>query len=489
MTTLTELTAIYPEIVLIVFALASPAIYRLSRSNKIMAGVALVGVSLSIGTVIYYALIKGETYVLAGMLSLDKFSALFMLVFLAVAFYVVVASIKYVEKDLHLAEYYTLILMATVGMMVVASSLDLITLFVGLELASLSTFTLVAFRKRDKRGAEAATKYFVIGGLSSALSLYGISLVYGITRTTNLSAMNTLIGQAAGLDPVSLLAIGLLIAGFGYKVAIVPFHMWAPDVYEGAPTTVTALLAASSKKMGLAALFKIFLVGLIALRGDWTVVAAIVAVATMTVGNILALSQTNMKRMLAYSSIAQAGYMLIAIPVATQYGLAGGMFQIVTHAFMKGGAFIIVAALAQVALGEQLADYKGLARRAPMLALSMGILLFSLAGIPPLAGFASKFVLFSGAVSGSSVPGYDWLWLLALAGVLNSALSLYYYARVIKYMYIDEGPKDKLVIPRSLAAAIAICVIATVVIGIFPGPVIDFCQQAAQGLAPFLPAR
>ncbi len=489
MTTLADLSAIYPEIVLIIFGIALPAVYRVSRSNKVMSSVALVGVTASIVAVLYYGVINTTTPELAGLLRLDSFAALFMLVFLAVAFYVIVASIKYVEADKHLAEYYTLILLATVGMMVVASSLDLITLFVGLELASLATFTLVAFRKKDKRGAEAATKYFIIGGLSSALSLYGISLVYGVAHTTSLDAMSVVLAQAVGLNIVSLLAIGFLIAGFGYKVAIVPFHMWAPDVYEGAPTTVTALLAASSKKMGLAALFKIFLVGLIALRGDWTVVAAIVAVITMTVGNILALSQTNMKRMLAYSSIAQAGYMLIAIPVATQYGLAGGMFQIVTHAFMKGGAFIVVAALAQVALGEQLADYKGLAKRAPLLALSMGILLFSLAGIPPLSGFDSKFVLFSSAVAASNIPGYDWLWILALAGVLNSALSLYYYARVVKYMYVDEGPRDKVVVPRSMAVAIAICVVATVVIGVFPNPVIDFCQQAAQGLVPFLPIR
>jgi len=473
-----DFSAIYPELILLAFALTLPAIHHFMRSSKVLAAVAGAGVLASMASVFYF-LVTSMPPALAGLVQFDMFSALFALVFLSVAFYVILASAKYVEKDRHLGEYFTLILFSTAGMMLVASSLDLITLFVGLELASLSTFALVAFRKKDKRGAEAATKYFVIGGLSSALSLYGISLIYGVAQSTNFQAINAAIATAGGLDLVSLLAVGLLIAGFGYKVAIVPFHMWAPDVYEGAPTTITSLLASSSKKMGLAALFKIFLIGLIAIKADWDVVVAIVAVLTMVVGNVLALSQTNMKRMLAYSSIAQAGYILIALPIATQYALAGGMFHIITHAFMKGGAFIIVASLAYVALGEQLADYKGLAKRAPLLALAMGLLLFSLAGIPPLAGFYSKLVLFSSAIDVSTVTGVDWYIWLAVAGVLNSALSLYYYARVVKYMYIDEGPKERIKIPTSMAVAIAIAVGAIVIIGLYPDPVISFCLEAA----------
>ena len=266
--------------------------------------------------------------------------------------------------------------------------------------------------------------------------------------------------------------------------------MWAPDVYEGAPGPISSFLASGSKKMGLAAFIKIFLVGLIAIKSDWSVVAGIVAILTMTVGNILALSQTNMKRMLAYSSIAQAGYMLIMIPVATQYGIAGGLFQIITHAFMKGGAFLIVAALAYVAVGEFISDYKGLSKRSPFLAFSLTIFLFSLAGIPPLAGFDSKFVLFSSAIDAASNPANNWMLWLAIAAILNSALSLYYYARVVKYMYVDEGTTtEKIKIPTSMTVAILFCVVAIVVIGIWPGPVIGFCQQAASSLAPALPFR
>jgi len=263
-------------------------------------------------------------------------------------------------------------------------------------------------------------------------------------------------------------------------------------VYEGAPTTITAMLAAGSKKMGFVALFKVFLIGMIAVRADWMGVAAIIAIITMTLGNLIAISQTSIKRMLAYSSIAQAGYILIALPVAAvsdptvaAYGLTGGIFHIVTHAFMKGGAFIVVASLSMAALGDKLDDFKGLSKRAPLTAFAFAIMLFSLAGIPPLAGFDSKFVLFSGPVYASQIAGNEWMIWLAVAGVLNSALSLYYYARVVKYMYVEKGPESRLHISPSMSVAVAICFVAVVVIGLYPQPVIDACTQAAHAF--FLP--
>ena len=219
-------------------------------------------------------------------------------------------------------------MMSTAGMMLVASAQDLLTIYVGIEIASMATYALVAFRKKDKRGSEAAVKYVIVGGLSSALSLYGISLLYGITGTSSLAGINEVLA-AQGVELTTLLALALLIAGFGFKIAIAPFHMWAPDVYEGAPTPVSAFLAAGSKKMGLVVMFKLFLVGLIAIQANWDVVLGIVAILTMTIGNVVALSQTNMKRMLAYSSVAQAGYMLMAIPLATvvgDYAITGGIF-------------------------------------------------------------------------------------------------------------------------------------------------------------------
>ncbi len=344
----------------------------------------------------------------SGLLVLDQFSALFMLIFLSVAFYVVLASIYFTKDDKHKPEYYSLILLATAGMMVVASATDLFVLFVGIELTSLSSYALVAFRKKDVKGAEAATKYFIIGGLSSGFALFGISLIFGVTGTTDFTLMNEwLIANPYPNDlvPVVWLAMIMIVVGFGFKIAMVPFHMWAPDVYEGAPTTITAMLAAGSKKMGFVALFKLFFIGLIAIKADWEFLIAIMAILTMTVGNLMALNQTNIKRMLAYSSIAQAGYILIAIPVATDYALAGGIFQILTHAFMKGGAFIVVATLATVAVGESINSYKGLGKRSPFLALAMTIFLFSLAGIPPLAGFASKFFLFWAPIQAATETG------------------------------------------------------------------------------------
>jgi len=479
------LSAIYPELVMIVVAIAIPAIYYTTRSHKILSTVSLVGIAASMGIVVQFLFDGARADTLeGGLLRLDAFSALFQLIFLIVAFYVILASYKYVQGERHIAEYHTLILMATAGMMIVASSLDLITLFVGLELASLSSYALVGFRKKDKKGAEAATKYFIIGAISSAISLYGISLLYGLTGSTMFTDIGALVGGMAGMDPVLLLALVLLIAGFGFKVAIVPFHMWAPDVYEGAPTTVTSLLAASSKKMGFVALFKIFLIGLIAVRVEWQLVVAVISVATMVVGNLIAISQTNIKRMLAYSSIAQAGYILMVLPIGTEYALAGGIFHIITHAFMKGGAFIIVATLSTVAIGETLSDYKGLAKRSPLMAFSMTVLLFSLAGIPPLAGFASKFVLFSSAVDASIVPADNWMIWLAVAGVLNSALSLFYYVRVIKYIYVDKGPIERTRLPNTMVAAVLITVIATIVIGLYPAPVIDACNAAARAFFP-----
>lgn len=476
-----DLSPIYAEIVMVAFAVAIPAIYFGTKSDKVVSAVSLVGIAASIALVLLFWFDGAQPVTLeGGLLRMDAFSAIFKLVFLSVAFYVVLASSRYVQGERHVAEYYTLIMMATVGMMVVASSLDLITLFIGIELASLSSYALVGFRKKDKKGAEAATKYFVIGAISSAIALYGISLLYGLAGSTLFTDIGTAVGGMKSMDPVIYLALGLLIAGFGFKVAIVPFHMWAPDVYEGAPTTITSLLAASSKKMGFVALFKIFLIGLIAIRVEWQFVVAIIAVATMTLGNLIAIPQTNIKRMLAYSSIAQAGYILIALPIGTDYALAGGIFHIITHAFMKGGAFIIVATLSTVAVGETLSDYKGLAKRSPLMAFSMMLLLFSLAGIPPLAGFASKFVLFSSAIDVSIAPADNWIVWLAIAGVLNSALSLYYYVRVIKYMYVEKGPTERLKLPKAMVAAVLITVIATTVIGLYPGPVISACQEAAR---------
>ncbi len=483
-----------PQLLLIAFALVLPALdYLLKRDKRPLAWFALVPLVVLAGYMVTKLFFSNEPLDIrvGALLTLDPFSALFMLVFVSVGIVVVLASPEFIRKDKNHGEYYALILLALTGMTVVAEANDLIAIFVGLETAGISSFALSGFRKSENRSAEAATKYFIIGGFSSALTLFAISLIYGVAGTTDIAVIGqTLQGSMASLQgskSVVLLAVVLFLAGLGFKIAMVPFHMWAPDVYEGSPTPVSGLLAAASKKMGFAAIFKIFVIAVIATKTDWQVAVAALAIITMTVGNLIAVSQTNIKRMLAYSSIAQAGYILISLPVGTQYALEGGLFHVITHAFMKSGAFMVVAAMGAVAVGERLEDFKGLGKRSPFLSLSMAVFLLSLAGIPPLAGFSSKFVLFSSAVYASS-SGPTWLVWLAIAGALNSALSLYYYARVIKCMYMDTGPSDRVRVPLSISISIIVALVAVVVIGLYPQGVIDICRNAAVGAFPNLPS-
>jgi NADH-quinone oxidoreductase subunit N len=470
---------VLPIILIAAFALCCPAVDFAVKKKRVVGYwsvsalvLALAYVVLSLAGVLAYG--KGTT-LFSGMLMVDSFSLFFAMVFISVALLVVLASLTYIKPDEpHQGEYYMLLLLATVGMLIVASAADLITIFVGLELGSISTYALVAFRKKDGKGAEAAMKFFIIGAFSSAILLYGISLVYGAAGSTNLSAIAKAL---AGGNSLLTLAIIFIIAGFGFKVASVPFHMWLPDTYEGAPTTITAFLAAASKKMGFAALFKVFFIALIALKADWTLAFGILAVLTMTVGNVIAVSQKSVKRMLAYSSIAQAGYIMIALAVTN--ALTGGLMHVFTHAFMKAGAFIAVASIASLAGGENIESYAGLSKRAPVTAFAMTLFLLSLAGIPPLAGFVSKFVIIMGAVSAGWTGVY-----LALALVLNSVLSLYYYARVIKYMYVVQPSQSpqKSSEKNLFTVAIVICAIVILVFGIYPEPLIGAATEAAKAV-------
>ncbi len=484
------LEPLMPQLVLVLFALIVPALDYLFKDKRLLAVatlVPLVGVAAAVFSWVFLDIWTPPVSRI-GLVEMDLFSGLFTLVFLAVGVIVVLASTDFVRGDRNQGEYYSLILLAVTGMTLVAVATDLFVIFVGLEIAGISSFALSGFRKREKRSAEAATKYFIVGGLSSALTLFAISLFYGVAGTTSIASMGAAMeGTFASFDgseSIAMLATVLVLAGFGFKIAAVPFHMWAPDVYEGAPTPVSGLLAAASKKMGFAALFKVFLIGLVVTKTDWEVAVALIAIVTMTVGNLIAVSQNSIKRMLAYSSIAQAGYLLIALPVGTQYAVAGATFHIITHAFMKSGAFMVVAGMGACAIGERIEDFKGLGKRSPFMAMAMALFLLSLAGIPPLAGFASKFVLFSSAVYGSSDPGPSWLVWLAVAAVLNSALSLYYYARVIKFMYMDPPASEERVrAPRWTSAAIVFALLMTIILGVFFDATLDLCMRAAEAFA------
>lgn len=480
---------IAPELIVIVGALIAPLFYFITKDGKwsaIIAEIAIILAAAVAAIALAEESIQG-TYM--GLFSLDAFSALMMILFLTVVGLVIFISPQSAETTKRSAgEYYALLLVALAGMLFVASSNNLLTIFIGVETVSISSYALAAMKKNDPRAAEAGVKYLIIGGLSSGLTLYGISMIYGLTGTINLAEIGASIGAMDSWNFPFLIGLIAMIAGYGFKISAVPFHMWAPDVYEGASTPVSTFLATGSKKMGFVVLFKIFLVLFVVANAtkfgteEMQYIFAFIAAITMTVGNIVAISQENIKRMLAYSSIAQAGYIMIALAVMSQYALTGGLFHMFTHVFMKGGAFIIVAALITAGLGENISDYKGLAKRAPLVSACMLIFLFSLAGIPPLAGFMSKFVLFSSAIFVDGAVVTKWLW-LGLIAVLNSAISLYYYARVVKAMYVDVGEStERIKIKPTHTIAMLICVVFVIYLGVFPDALIDACAKAAEVL-------
>ena len=386
-----------------------------------------------------------------GMFLHDGFTVFFTLMFCAVAAVAVLQSWDYVRRTrINHGEYYALILAATLGMILMAASNDLITVFLGLELMSLALYVLVGFRRGRLDSSEAAMKYFLLGAFASGFLLYGIALLYGATGTTHLGRMATFLADTPLLGNPLLMMGGLLVlVGFGFKVAAVPFHMWTPDAYEGAPTTVTGFMSAGAKAAGFAALLRLVLVALPGLQHDWRPLLTAIAILTMTVGNITALLQTNIKRMLAYSSIAHAGYLLVAVVAG---GLAGGsaaLFYLAVYSLMNLGAFGVLALLGR----EQeervtLADLSGLAVRHPGLAMAMTIFMLSLGGIPPTAGFMGKVYVFSVAIDAGQIP-------LVIVGVLNSALSIYYYLRVTVAMYMREPQGEPIEVAWAAPAVLA----------------------------------
>ena len=414
---------IAPMIVLIIGALIMPALYFGFKKKAPVTAIALIVMVISIA--INLIMLTGGNYPaeyssFEGLFEYNDFSGLMILLFQAVSIIVLFVSVSSTETTtLHYGAYNSLLLIATVGMMFVGEATDLVGIFVGVEAVSISSYVLVTMKRNDSRAAEAGVKYVVIGGLSTALTIYGISMIYGSLETLTLSELGPALA-ANGYSWAFVVGLICMIAGYGFKIAAVPFHMWAPDVYEGSSTPVSIFLATGSKKMGLVVFFKIFLVMFVVAKSmagfDIEIVQyifAIIAAFSMTVGNIVAISQNNIKRMLAYSSIAQAGYILIVMAVMSEYALTGGLFHMFTHVFMKGGAFLVVGALICVGVGEKITDYNGLAKRAPVLAFAMMLFLFSLAGVPPLAGFTSKFVLFSGAIFDADGSGVmtQWVWL------------------------------------------------------------------------------
>jgi NADH-quinone oxidoreductase subunit N len=456
----------------------------------------LAGVTLAVLAATAVALIPvadAHLQVSKGLIAVDRFGLFFKVIFLISAALTVLMSVRYLEVEgTRAGEYYFLILCATLGMMFMASGTDLITLFIGLETMAISFYILTGYIKPSRRSNEAAVKYFLLGAFSLGILLYGMSLMYGLSGTTNLRAIATALGGQES-DPRLVLAVILVVAGMGFKIAAVPFHMWAPDVYEGAPTPITAFLSVGSKAASFAMLLRIFVEGLPSMRValiesqrpgvtdgpviGWGMLFYILAVVTMTVGNFAALTQSNLKRMLAYSSIAHAGYLLIGAVAGTARGVTAMLVYLFVYAFMQLGAFaVIVLMRRQDVIGDELKDLNGLFFRQPFAAVAMLLFMLSLGGIPPTAGFMGKFWLFSAAIE----SGYIWL---AVIGVLNSAVSLYYYIRIVVYMMLRNEPSGSE--PHqspALAVAMVVAVVATMFLGVYPQPLFDFAEASAQTL-------
>lgn len=414
-----------------------------------------------------------------GSVVLDNFATFFKIIFLISAGLAILISDQYmVREECNHGELYPLILFTVVGMMLMASGTDLMTIFLGLEVMSVSLYVLAGFNRANRKSNEAGLKYFLLGAFSTGFLLYGMALTYGATGTTRIATIAAQVGQM-GLPSANIMLLSgmlLMITGFAFKVAAAPFHMWTPDVYEGAPTPMTAFMSAGPKAAGFAAALRILLVAFPTMVADWSQLFWVLAVLTMTVGNITALRQDNIKRMLAYSSIAHAGYCLVGFASGNPTGTAGILFYMLSYTFMNIGAFAIIILVGKK--GESngnVSDFTGFGFKHPVLAVAMSVFLFSLAGMPPTAGFIGKFYLFSGAIQ----QGYVWL---AIIGVLNSAASVYYYLRVMVYMYMKDPTEefDWMQVSAPIALSLIISVSGTLIPGVVPSIILQYAQEAVK---------
>jgi NADH-quinone oxidoreductase subunit N len=449
------------------------------RRKEHLGGVALVGI---VGALLASLWQWGkEARGFRDMVLLDGYALFFDVIICYAAALAVLLSMDYLRRNgVESGEYYALVLFSTAGMMLLASAGDLVVAFLAIEIMSLSLYILAGLFKTRLASGEASMKYFLLGAFASSFLLYGIALIYGATGSTNFDRIAAALPAGRSLDPLLLVGLGLLLVGFGFKISAVPFHSWAPDVYEGAPTSVTAFIATGSKAAAFAAMLRVLVVALRGAQPDWSALLWGVAVVTMTAGNVVAIAQSNLKRMLAYSSIAHVGYMLVGVVAGGAPGAGAVLFYLLAYTFTTAGTFGVITLCERA--GEEaveVGDYAGLARRHPLLAATLALFLLSLVGIPPLAGFVGKFYLFGAAVR----SGYLWL---AVVGVLNSAIAAYYYLRVIVVMYMREpdGASASAVYAPSFAGglALAISLAGIVLLGLMPAPFVDLAQSAVAPL-------
>ncbi len=464
-----------PELALVALAILLVVLdLVLTEKGKVaLPFVGVAGLAATAGLVIALAGRREASF--TGTFVVDDLASFFKVIFLAAAALVMLSSVDFIRRRTrYQGEYYATILFSTLGMMLMASGRELLTLYVALELTSISLYILAGFLKKDQGSTEAGLKYLLLGALASTALLYGVALLYGLTGTTFL----TDVAARLTLSPASAVAVVLVAAGFGFKMAAVPFHMWVPDVYQGAPTPTTAFVSTASKAAGFVIVLRVFATALAPLAGLWPALFAVLAAVTMTVGNLGALRQTNVKRLMGYSSIGQAGYALMGLAAASAATSAGLIFFILAYALTNLGVFAAITHVSDRLQSDDLADYHGLHRRSPWLALAMTLCLLSLVGLPPLAGFWSKVFLFLSVFSQGQV-------LLVIVALLNSAIAAYYYVKIVHSMYLKPAPIDKpLPGSYSVGAALALAVAAVLIIGVFPNPFMGLATSAAASVFP-----
>ncbi len=483
MPTWIDYVRILPELVLTVFGmiimLADPLLPE-ERRMKPLGIIALIGALAAVAASIYQMQYPGPAF--WNTVQVDNFSIFFHLLVTIAAVLVIMASFDYLEvQEIHAGEYFALILMGTVGMALMSSAVELLLIFIALEISSISTYILAGFRRRDAGSAESSLKYFLLGSFATAFFLYGIALMFGATGSTDVPQIGMSLRTSAPL--MAFVAYGLMFVGLGFKIASAPFHVWTPDVYEGAPAPVVAFMSTAPKMAVFAVLLRILFETLgpslyVSGRPVWFWWIWVSAAVSMSLGNLGALVQNNIKRLLAYSAIAHAGYLLMAFAAAPETGISAAMFYTAAYTVMNLGAFVVVSHFANA--GERyvtLDDYTGLGRRSPALAATLTVFLISLIGIPATAGFFAKFYVFSAALKANLVA-------LTLIAVLNSAIGAYYYLRVIVVMYMRDPRQEVPVvrIPMGVAATLTLSVVATIYLGILPGRVIEYASRSAQDI-------
>ncbi len=463
-----DLISLAPVLVLTVFAAIVLVLDLFIGKNKsALIFISLVGLLMTF--ISAFAKYNLPVYSFNNSYVVDQLSVFFIFIFTISSALAILLSIDFNKREgIKVGEYYSLILFCTVGMILLASATDMIMIFLGIEVVSICLYVLAGIRRNDIRSNEAALKYFLLGSFATGFLLYGMTLVYGATGTTNLLKMADVFKMGGvNSEPILLMGIVLLVIGFGFKIASVPFHMWAPDVYQGAPTPITAFMAVGPKAAAFAAVYRVFAIAMPDLGSSWELLLMIVAVLSMFFGNLGAIAQTNIKRLLAYSSISHVGYILIAVIARNSIGSAALLFYMLSYAFMIFGAFGIVIIMGREGQeNQEIESYSGLAFKHPMIALCMTIFLLSLAGMPPLAGFVAKFYIFSAAIK----EGYVTLVVIA---VLNTVISFYYYLKVVVYMYMREPEEEfNLSLTPMTLFVVAIALFGTLELGLFPDPII-----------------